>query len=135
MPIDLTPLHKAIARLDFALARHLREPADEEVRDSVIQRFEFTYDLSHKMLRRVLEATSADRGEVERMSFPTLIRTAWEQGLLIGDWPAWHGFRDMRNLTSHTYDEAKAIEVVAKVPTFLTEAKYLAEHLTRHIEP
>ena len=135
MPIDLTPLHTAIGRLDFALARHAREPADEEVRDSVIQRFEFTYDLSHKMLRRVLEATSADPGEVERMTFPQLIRTAWEQGLVAEGWPAWHGFRDMRNITSQTYDEAKAIEVVAKVPVFLVEARCLAEQLTRRIEP
>ena len=135
MPIDLTPLHKAVGRLDFALARHLREPADEEVRDSVIQRFEFTYDLSHKMLRRVLEATSADAGEVERMTFPTLIRTAWEQGLVSTGWPVWHDFRDMRNITSHTYDEAKAIEVAAKVPAFLAEAKYLVEQLTRRIKP
>ena len=131
MPIDLTPLHKAIARLEFALARHARDPADEEVRDSVIQRFEFTYDLSHKMLRRVLEVTSAESGEVERMTFPTLIRTAWEQGLVPEGWPVWHGFRDMRNITSHTYDEAKAIEVAAKVPAFLEEAKYLAEKLAR----
>ena len=131
MPIDLTPLHNAIGRLEFALARHAREPADEEVRDSVIQRFEFTYDLSHKMLRRVLEATSADSGEVDRMTFPSLIRTAWEQGLVAGGWPAWHGFRDMRNITSHTYNQAKAIEVAAKVPAFLDEAKYLAEKLAR----
>lgn len=129
MPIDLTPLHKAIGRLDFALTRHAREPADEEVRDSVIQRFEFTYDLSHKMLRRVLEATSADAELAEQMTFPALIRTGWEQGLVAGGWPIWDGFRNMRNITSHTYDEAKAADVAAKVPAFLEEAKFLAGKL------
>ena len=69
------------------------------------------------------------------MTFPQLIRTAWEQGLVAEGWPAWHGFRDMRNITSQTYDEAKAIEVVAKVPVFLVEARCLAEQLTRRIEP
>ena len=129
MSIDLAPLNNAIARLEFALARHLREPADEEVRDSVIQRFEFTYDLSHKMLRRVLEATSADAEQAVLMTFPALIRTGWEQGLVAGGWPVWHDFRNMRNLTSHTYDVNKAIEVATKVPAFLVEAKLLADKL------
>ena len=133
MLIDLSSLNKAVAKLEFALARHNREPADEEVRDSVIQRFEFTYDLSHKMLRRVLEATAADAELMEQMTFPALIRTGWEQGLVAGGWPAWDGFRNMRNITSHTYDANKAIEVAARVPTFLEEAKFLADKLSHRL--
>ena len=84
MEIDLATLERAIARLEFALARHAAEPADEEVRDSVIQRFEFTYDLSHKMLRRVLEARSPNAEEIAQATFPDLIRTGWEAGLVKG---------------------------------------------------
>jgi nucleotidyltransferase substrate binding protein (TIGR01987 family) len=131
MAIDLTPLHKAVAWLDVALTRYLRDPADEEVRDSVIQRFEFTYDLAHKMLRRVLAATSADAEAVARMTFPDLIRTGWEQSLIANGWPVWHDYRDMRNITSHTYDVDKAIQMVGKVPAFLDEARVLAERLER----
>lgn len=133
MSIELEPLTKAISRLDFALARHHREPADEEVRDSVIQRFEFTYDLCTKMLRRVLEATSDDAEAIQQMTFPTLIRTGWEQGLVIGGWPAWFEFRKMRNTTSHTYDEAKAIDVASKVPGFMDEARSLAAKLQERL--
>lgn len=131
MAIDLTPLHQAVARLDVALTRYLGDPSDEEVRDSVIQRFEFTYDLSHKMLRRVLAATSADAEAVAQMTFPDLIRTGWEQSLIANGWPAWHDYRDMRNITSHTYDTDNAIQVVGKVPAFLEEARILAERLER----
>ena len=129
MPLDFSPLVKAVARLGEGLARHLAEPGDEQVRDGLIQRFEFTYDLSHKMLRRALEEAAANPEEVDRMTFPTLIRTAGEQGLLRGDWTDWRTFREMRNITSHTYDEAKARQVAAAIPGFLEDARGLVERL------
>lgn len=129
MSLDFSPLAKAIARLGEGLARHLAEPADEQLRDGLIQRFEFTYDLSHKMLRRALEEAAANPEEVDRMTFPTLIRTASEQGLLRSDWAEWRTFREMRNITSHTYDETKARQVAAAIPGFLEEARGLLERL------
>lgn len=129
MSLDFSPLVKAVARLGEGLTRHLAEPGDEQVRDGLIQRFEFTYDLSHKMLRRALEDAAANPEEVDRMTFPTLIRTAGEQGLLHSDWTQWRTFREMRNITSHTYDEAKARQVAAAIPGFLEEARGLLERL------
>ena len=64
---------------------------------------------------------------------PTLIRTGWEQGFIAGGWPVWHGFRDIRNITSHTYDVDKAIAVAAKVPAFLNEAKVHAGSLAARL--
>ena len=55
MSLDLTPLTKAIARLSEGLERLGREAGDTQLRDGLIQRFEFTYDLAHKMIRRALE--------------------------------------------------------------------------------
>ncbi len=133
MTIELEPLNKAIERLTSAVERHSREPADDMVRDSVIQRFEFTYDLSHKMLRRVLEATMGDSGEVAQMTFPTLIRTGWEQGLVAGGWLAWEEYRKLRNTTSHTYDEAKAILAVSQIPDFLEDVRALAKRLAERV--
>ena len=46
------------------------------------------------------------------MTFQDLIRTANEQGLLLGEWPDWRGYRDLRGATSHTYNEDVALEVV-----------------------
>ena len=51
------------------------------------------------------------------------------QGLLAGDWTDWRTYREMRNITSHTYDEAKAVQVVAAIPDFLAEARALVERL------
>lgn len=131
MALDFSPLVNAVARLDEGLSRYLQDTADTQIRDGLIQRFEFTYDLSHKMLRRVLEATAANPEEIDRMGFPTLIRTAAEQGLVANGWPDWRTWREMRNITSHTYDEAKALAVVAEIPAFLSEARALAERLAQ----
>ena len=49
----------AVARLREGLERHRREPNDEQLRDGLIQRFEFTYELSHRMLRRYLRMIAA----------------------------------------------------------------------------
>lgn len=129
MAVDISLLERATARLAEGLARHLRDPGDDQLRDGLIQRFEFTYDLAPKVLRRVLEESADSPGAVDRMTFPSLIRAAWEQGLVAGGWPAWHDFRDMRNMTSHLYDEAKAAGVAAKIPAFLDEIHFLIGRL------
>lgn len=127
--LDFSPLAKAVARLGEGLVRYGADTSDTQIRDGLIQRFEFTYDLAHKLLRRALEAAAANPEEVDRMTFPALIRTASEAGLLAGDWTDWRTYREMRNITSHTYDEAKAVQVVAAIPGFLAEARALVERL------
>ena len=123
--LDIQPLKKAIASLQAALARHELAPDDDVVRDGCIQRFEFTYELSHKMLKRFLEATSADPAGVDAMAFPDLIRTGSERGILRSDWSHWKEFHKARSITSHVYDERKPREVFAVIPDFLGEAEHL----------
>ncbi|MBV8779294.1 MAG: nucleotidyltransferase substrate binding protein, partial [Alphaproteobacteria bacterium] len=55
MPLSAAALRNAVQRLREGLARHKAEPADEQLRDGLIQRFAFTYELSHKLLRRYLQ--------------------------------------------------------------------------------
>lgn len=134
MPIDLTPLASAIARLEEGQVRYLGDTSDMQIRDGLIQRFEFTYDLAHKMLRRYLAMSDANPDAVAQMSFPTLIRTANERGLLLNEWSRWKQYRDDRNITSHTYDETKAIRVVAGIPAFIEEVRYLHDTMTQRAE-
>jgi nucleotidyltransferase substrate binding protein (TIGR01987 family) len=131
MTLELTSFEKAIARLEEGLARYQQDITDTQIRDGLIQRFEFTYELSHKMLKRYLEATSPTPEEYDRMAFADLVRSGNEQALLLSDWPKWKIFREMRAKTSHTYDEAKALEVVAVIPSMLAEAQFLRDQL-RH---
>ena len=111
------------------LDRHAQDSSDDLVRDACIQRFEFTYELAHKMLKRFLEATSANPDEFDNMTFQDLIRSGNERGLLRSDWSMWKEYRRARGTTSHTYDEEKAREVFAIVPDFLAEARFLRDRL------
>jgi nucleotidyltransferase substrate binding protein (TIGR01987 family) len=131
--LDISSLVNAVERLREGLERHRREPDDDQLRDGLIQRFEFTYELSHRMLRRFLRQISASPDAVARMPFQDLIRTGNENGLLHADWPAWRRYRDMRARTSHTYAAAVAKQVVECVPDFLAEATYLRDQLRQRV--
>nr|VFK18222.1 MAG: nucleotidyltransferase substrate binding protein, HI0074 family [Candidatus Kentron sp. LFY] len=127
--LDLTPLEDAIARLGEGLTRYRQDTTDDQNRDGLIQRFEFTYEISHKILKRYLQAVSPTPEEVDRMAFVDLIRSASQRGLLRGDWSVWRGYREMCARTSHAYDEEVALEVVAGIPDFLEEARFLYHRL------
>jgi len=60
------------------------------------------------MLKRRLQLDLPNAQAVDSMTWRELIRAGAEQGL-IRDVDAWMIYRDKRNITSHTYDEAKAM--------------------------
>lgn len=127
--LDLSTLHKALGRLDEGYQRYLLDVRDLQIRDGLIQRYEFTYEISHKMLKRHLEITSPNPEIFDAMPFADLIRTGNELSILKSDWSAWKLFREMRAKTSHTYDEDIAQTVVQVIPDFIHEARYLAQQL------
>jgi nucleotidyltransferase substrate binding protein (TIGR01987 family) len=129
MTLDISPFTRAIQRLDEGMVRYLTDTSDTQIRDGLIQRFEFTYELSHKMLKRYLESASPSPGEFDSADFPYLIRSANERGMLLGDWPQWKQYRDMRAKTSHTYDEDIALAVVTGIPAFQREAHHLHDQI------
>ncbi len=130
---DIAPYERAIERLKETLARYQADISDTDVRDSLVHRFEFTYELSPQMLKRYLEYAVGSSEKFNTMAFPDLIRTANEHGLLLGDWLSWKEFRKMRGKTSHSYDEKTALEVVAEIPQFLEEAAYLRDRLRERL--
>ena len=127
--LDLTPFSRVLQRLAEGLARYQSDTGDMQIRDGLIQRFEFTYEISHKMLKRYLESASANRAAFDAMPFADLIRTGNEQGLLLGNWTNWKLYREMRSRTSHTYDEEVALGVVEGIPAFLAEVAFLLNQL------
>ncbi|MDH3998412.1 MAG: nucleotidyltransferase substrate binding protein [Desulfuromonadales bacterium] len=136
MPLDFSPLQKAIAQLEksleYATSPLAQQDAGlfEQLRNSVIQCFEFTYELSHKMLKRYLKATVANPDEIDLSSFANLIRTGNQKHLLRSDWARWKAYRQARTDSSHTYDQAKAAAVYQIAPDFLQEAQFLYQQLT-----
>jgi nucleotidyltransferase substrate binding protein (TIGR01987 family) len=92
---------KAVLQLEKAVLH----PKDEFVRDSVIQRFEFTHELAWKMLRLRLE----NEGLLVKTPRETM-QEALQAGF-IADGNLWSDLQKMRNLTSHTYREQLAEDV------------------------
>lgn len=131
--LDISPLERSIDRLVEGLTRYRQDLSDTQVRDGLIQRFEFVYELSHKTLKRYLEAASPSPEAYDAMPFQDLIRSGNEQGLLLGDWPAWRAFRQMRGKTSHTYDEETALAVVAELDGFVAEVLHFRDRLRERL--
>ncbi len=133
--LDTSSFAKAVMRLAEGLHRYRLDISDTQIRDGLVQRFEFTYELAHKMLKRYLEAASPSPEVIDAMAFQDIVRTGNEQGLLRSDWPRWRNFRMLRGKTSHTDDEAIALEVVAAIPDFLEEARFLLNQLNARVGP
>ncbi|GAA6755455.1 HI0074 family nucleotidyltransferase substrate-binding subunit [Thermus thalpophilus] len=110
---------RAVSRLESALA----QPKDEFIRDSAIQRFEFTFELAWKVLKTHLEIQG-----LEAHSPRAAIRGAFQVGLLPED-PGWLEMLELRNLTSYTYDEALAEKIYSALPEALRRFRYLLERL------
>ncbi len=124
MKLDITAITKACASLVEAVDRSKKEENDSIVRDAVIQRFEYSYELAWKMLRRQLEVDSENPEQIDQMSYRELLRDAAEKGLL-EEVDQWIEFRQQRNISSHTYNEDKAISVYNTALLFVTELKKL----------
>ena len=122
--LDFSPLQKALATLAEALAAAKERPGDLFVRDAAIQRFEYSYELCIKSLRRQLEAMADSPSQIDGLGYKDMLRLALERKLLANTAP-WFVFRELRNITSHTYDASKAERVFAGLPQFLRAAKSL----------
>jgi nucleotidyltransferase substrate binding protein (TIGR01987 family) len=127
--LNVNSLERALFRLEEGWERYQRDISDAQIRDGLIKRFECTYELSHKILKRFLEASSPTPAIYDSMSFADLIRSGNEHALLLGSWPDWKTYRDMRARTSHAYNEDIAREVVDGIVPFITEARYLVTTL------
>ncbi len=132
MTLDFSSYEKALTSLQKVLDRSRAVPGDEDIRDACIQRFEYTYELAFKMLKRQLEQELPTREEVDHLPFKEVIRVGAERGLIAAP-ERWFDHRDKRNITSHTYDEEKAREVYAILSDFAADAADLLTRLkTRH---
>jgi nucleotidyltransferase substrate binding protein (TIGR01987 family) len=139
MKLKLTSLKKAIGRLkeaiefshsDMALQN---EKLFEQFRNSVIQCFEFTYELSWKMLKRQLELDVPTPSIIDELSYNDMIREAAVRGYI--DEPVqWIKYRKERNITSHAYDEKLSQEIYKTAIQFLKDAEQLFLNLDRKNE-
>lgn len=127
--LDFTALENSLQRLGEVVEIYKENPQDTIVRDSLIQRFEFTYSITLKTLRKYFIERAFIVDDVNKLSFNEMVRTAMQLNLLKSDLAKWTEFREMRNLISHTYDENVALKVSGIVPDFYEEITYLLKEL------
>lgn len=133
--LNLESLEKAIISFKKAIDEYGLDQSNEFVRDAVIQRFEYSYELTTKIIARYLSLIVADPSSINELSFPEIIRMAYTKGIIKNSWDRWKEYRHDRNQTSHGYDENHAIEIAQHVVLFYNEAIFLLETLkTKSIE-
>lgn len=98
----------ALTRLQEALEKDI---SDDIIIDGIIQRFEFTFEQSWKVMKLYLE----DQGVIDEALAPrSTIRVAFKHKIIInGD--IWIEMMLDRNRTSHMYDETTARSIVGRV--------------------
>jgi nucleotidyltransferase substrate binding protein (TIGR01987 family) len=133
LAVDLELFGRALDRLRDALSAHHADSDNSYIRDSVVKRYEFTYELAVRSLSRYLQASAFSSIEVEDLTFQGIIRRGDKAELLLSGWPEWKRFREARNQTARTYSEAKATAVIETAETFVSEANHLFEKLTERM--
>lgn len=133
--IDLNPMTRAAATLTESLSLvnesrdQLSEPMRLLVQRGLIQAFEYNYEMAIFMMTRYLKEMASDPDKHDLSVFQELIRVADEHRLLLSPFAKWKAYRHARNMTSHSYDEAKARAVVEIIPDFEREVVYLLSRL------
>lgn len=121
----LAQLGAALSRLEEALAH---DPVrDELARDAAIQRFEFSYELAWKALRRAAEL----EGRLPR-SPRECFKAGYALGLLADEAP-WLAIIEDRNLTAHTYHRETALAVRSRLPAHLEALRALHSALATRL--
>ena len=101
----------ALAQLEQAVAIYQKSQQDALYRDGLIQRFEFTVELSWKSIKEYLE----DQGVSIQFSSPrAILKEAFAAGMIL-DAERWNQILTARNITSHVYDEKTAIDVADQI--------------------
>lgn len=110
----LGDLKNAAGRLQEALGQNHFTDLEK---DGVIQRFEFTFELTWKTLKDYLE----DQGFTDVDSPKKAIQEAYGMDLIEND-ESWMGMLGDRNLTSHLYDQAVSSEIFRNISDKYIEA-------------
>ena len=133
-PLDVTFLRRCLGTLDHALAALQRhDPSDIEYdvfRAACVKEFELVLEQSGKLLKKRLKPYFASSRQVDRLVFKDVFRYAAKHGLIDTDaCERWLEYRDNRNETAHDYGEVFAEATLALLPSFLADARALADRL------
>lgn len=124
---DLARLNDALARLEESISFEDKQiPARLNI-DAAIQRFEFTYELSWKLIQKTIRSEGGDC-----FSPKDCLRKA-AQYRLIADPNKWIDYLEARNLTVHTYDQNTADQIYELAKRFVDDVKSLTKTIEERV--
>jgi len=127
LQIKVINFRNALQRLKESVVELEKGGASDVVRDGVIQRFEFTYELAWKTTKEYLE----DNGIVDKNSPKAVIKEAYAQKLISNE-PNWLLMLDDRNKTAHVYNEQLAQDIAGRITSrYIHEFELLLQELEK----
>lgn len=99
--------NKAFSQLERFMQE---ETLNEKEEQGLIKAFEYTYELSWKTLQDLLK----EKGYTDVVGPKPVVEQSFQDGY-IADGKGWMRMHVSRNLTSHTYDEETAEEIVKSI--------------------
>ena len=119
----LANYNKALQRLDEALAV---ENPNSFIYDSVIKRFEFTYELAWRLMKSYIEY----QGGADVRFARDVFREAYAKGL-IKEGKVWLQMLQDRNISSHTYNEDESKQIYERVKKYRQYFFALAQEIEK----
>lgn len=123
---------KALSRLEDADAQQeqiKKLQLDDIYLDLAVKRFEFTFEMSWKAIKRVLSMLGLEDAKSPRACF----KEAYAQGF-IKDQDIWLDMIEMRNLSAHTYDESEMQQIEQKLSGYIQAHRDLFSALEREVK-
>jgi nucleotidyltransferase substrate binding protein (TIGR01987 family) len=100
-------LDRAFKQLKDAINRF--DDLDDLSKEGLVQRFEYTFELSKNTIKDYLES----KGEIEK--YPRDIIKKAFQLQIIENGEIWIEMLEKRNIMSHTYDQATFVEIATSI--------------------
>lgn len=127
--LNLSVLKNSLSTLKECY-QDLNSQSDEKmktyIKDSCIQRFEYTYEAAKKIMNKFLKK-EYDKKDSD-LTINNIFREMYGLGL-IENFTNWVDYRQKRNLTSHEYDINLTYPIIDIIPDFINDTEFLINKL------
>ena len=132
MRLNTDHLRRCIDSLDESFGAISDNTLEHWLRDALhaacVKHFEVILEQSGRLLRRRLRPWLASNHQADRLTFRDVFRHAAKHGLITADaCERWLSYRDNRSDTVHNYGENFAEATLKLLPTFVADARALAD--------
>ena len=119
---------EVLKKADSVLEKFMKNDKTEQEQAGIIQSFEYCYELSWKIIKKVLNSEGLE------VSTPKQVIREAGSAKIIDDVKLWIEFVNKRNLTVHTYNELVLKEIMEIMPKFKDELSKLIKELENRVK-